>query len=506
MSFGEIFLNILGIIGIIAAASFIIVWVADLLIGVIDGRGGLFFKRTNGYENQQQFDDYQDRQRLTSNQKMLTMNNDHSQDEQEVKAEDNNKVDYDKAKQEEDELNAKLAKENEEQEAAKQKENDEKEQRIAELEKKTKELEEMMAKKQETPAPAPVQEPETKQVEDKDSSSLDDDYDSIIKAISEQSAEEDKNSLVDTTTTDEEPAKEEDNGSYDDNFDYSATVDQEPTEPVNEEPVVDTEKDDLKKQLEDLRQQLEQERNEKAEYQSQIDTVKQTNEELANKLQETQNMMAEQEQEDAKQNAEPTLLSEDEYLSRIAVLEQRQLENDKELRRTRREYKPLARVKNTLDRDKQKLRRKEAIVAKQKVVLYGVNNYLDIDEDKAKKLSEEIDLLEGLRTSVKHCEEIMDTNKDRYPILEQNYNLLVKNANQIQSDLDDAKAKLAEVRAKDSNNADTTDATTQETAPVDTESKPADIKPTTTENKPVDVKPATTESKPTTVKPVDGNK
>jgi hypothetical protein len=217
-------------------------------------------------------------------------------------------------------------------------------------------------------------------------------------------------------------------------------------------------------------------------------------------------MMAEQEQEDAKQNAEPTLLSEDEYLSRIAVLEQRQLENDKELRRTRREYKPLARVKNTLDRDKQKLRRKEAIVAKQKVVLYGVNNYLDIDEDKAKKLSEEIDLLEGLRTSVKHCEEIMDTNKDRYPILEQNYNLLVKNANQIQSDLDDAKAKLAEVRAKDSNNADTTDATTQETAPVDTESKPADIKPTTTENKPVDVKPATTESKPTTVKPVDGNK
>jgi uncharacterized protein (DUF779 family) len=89
MSFGEIFLDILGIIGIIAAASFIIVWVADLLIGVIDGRGGLFFKRTNGYENQQQFDDYQDRQRLTSNQKMLTMNNDHSQDEQpEVKAED----------------------------------------------------------------------------------------------------------------------------------------------------------------------------------------------------------------------------------------------------------------------------------------------------------------------------------------------------------------------------------------------------------------------------------
>ena len=37
------------------------------------------------------------------------------------------------------------------------------------------------------------------------------------------------------------------------------------------------------------------------------------------------------------------------------------------------------------EKDKVKLRRKEALVAKQKVVLYGVNNYVDLDKEKAQK-------------------------------------------------------------------------------------------------------------------------
>ena len=50
-----------------------------------------------------------------------------------------------------------------------------------------------------------------------------------------------------------------------------------------------------------------------------------------------------------------------------------------------------------LERDKIKLRRKYAIVAKKKVALYGVNNYVDIDKDKAEKLAQELELLEILK-------------------------------------------------------------------------------------------------------------
>ena len=99
---------------------------------------------------------------------------------------------------------------------------------------------------------------------------------------------------------------------------------------------------------------------------------------------------------------------------------------------------PLARVKKTLERDEQKLRRREAIVARKKVILYGVNNYVDIDEEKAKKLSEDLDLLDGLRLSVQHCEDVMATNKDRYPLLETTNQILV----QVNRDLKDDIAEV----------------------------------------------------------------
>ena len=115
---------------------------------------------------------------------------------------------------------------------------------------------------------------------------------------------------------------------------------------------------------------------------------------------------------------------------------------------------PLKRVNTTLDSDKKKLRRKEAIVAKRKVVLYGVNNYVDIDEQKAKELAEELDLLEGLRLSVQHCEEVMQKNQDRYPILERANHFLVRNSENIKSDIAEleAKLKMIEEQEDDSSN------------------------------------------------------
>lgn len=85
------------------------------------------------------------------------------------------------------------------------------------------------------------------------------------------------------------------------------------------------------------------------------------------------------------------------------------------------------------------------MVAKQKVELYGVNNISDIDEEKAKKLSEDLDLLDGLKLSVQHCQEVMQKNEERYPLLEQIFNLLsMKNAD-LKSDIATHEKMLAKL-------------------------------------------------------------
>ena len=163
--------------------------------------------------------------------------------------------------------------------------------------------------------------------------------------------------------------------------------------------------------------------------------------------------------------------SKEELENRLEILKQRLKDNEKELSANRKEFAPLRRVNMTLDSDKRKLRRKEAIVAKQKVVLYGVNNYVDIDEEKAKKLSEELDLLEGLRLSVQHCEEVMQKNKDRYPILERANAFLVKNQAQLKEDIAEIERKLALLEEEEKENSSVTDvATGDEDSSTDTNS------------------------------------
>ncbi len=141
-----------------------------------------------------------------------------------------------------------------------------------------------------------------------------------------------------------------------------------------------------------------------------------------------------------KANAEGTvsvqpIKSRDEYMRDLEELEARLRENEKEFKACKREYLPLAKVNKTLENDERKLRRKEAIVAKQKVILYGVNNYEDIDEEKAKKLAEELDLLDGLKLSVQHCHEVMENNKERFPVLEKMYIILKTQNEQLRADI-----------------------------------------------------------------------
>lgn len=137
----------------------------------------------------------------------------------------------------------------------------------------------------------------------------------------------------------------------------------------------------------------------------------------------------------------------EEYEQRLEILKERLKANERDYKVVKKEYLPLAKIKKTLEKDNKKLRRKEALVAKQKVVLYGVNNYVDIDEEKAKKLAEDLDLLEGLRLSVQHCEEVMKANAERYPLLENSYNILVETNANIKADIEECQSKIAELKA-----------------------------------------------------------
>ena len=125
--------------------------------------------------------------------------------------------------------------------------------------------------------------------------------------------------------------------------------------------------------------------------------------------------------------------------------------NEKELRKCKKEFIPLRKVKRTLENDEKKLRRREALVAKQKVELYGVNNIADIDQEKAQKLSEDLDLLDGLKLSVEHCQEVMNKNQERYPLLEQIFNLLTSRNAELKASIANHEKMLEKL------NADTTD-------------------------------------------------
>ncbi len=137
-------------------------------------------------------------------------------------------------------------------------------------------------------------------------------------------------------------------------------------------------------------------------------------------------------------------MTKEEIEEKLAALKVRLKANEKELSQNKKDFLPLKRVYMTLASDEKKLRRKEAMVAKKKVMLYGVNNYVDIDEEKAKELAEELDLLEGLKLSVQHCKEVMKANEDRYPILEKANKTLVRNIEGLKADIAELEKELAE--------------------------------------------------------------
>ncbi len=147
-------------------------------------------------------------------------------------------------------------------------------------------------------------------------------------------------------------------------------------------------------------------------------------------------------------------MTEDECVARLALLDERLKAVKKDYKINLKEYRPLKKVMNDLEKYQTKLRRKEAVVAKKKVALYGVNNYVDIDKEKAEKLANELELLDGLRLSVQHCEEVIEGNKDRFPILEHTNNILEDEIAHIEADIEATNVTLAKIREKNGESKD----------------------------------------------------
>ncbi len=203
----------------------------------------------------------------------------------------------------------------------------------------------------------------------------------------------------------------------------------------------------MQEEIEKLRQEL---ANQKNEYERLRLEAENNKEKLENEKEQLEQLYksAEEEIQKEKEIAKTPLLSLEEYEARLEVLKARLKANEKELKANKREFLPLRKVRKTLDNDKKKLRRREALVAKQKVILYGVNNIMEIDEAKAKKLAEDLDLLDGLKVSVQHCEEVMEANKERYPILETTYRILTSVNQDLKDDIAECEENIAKLKAE----------------------------------------------------------
>ncbi len=231
---------------------------------------------------------------------------------------------------------------------------------------------------------------------------------------------------------------EENEAAEEETVEETETV-EEPVEEVAEETVEEeTEPVDT---LADERQAL---ADEKARY-----------EQMVRELEEAKRSLAAQKAEPVREVVTTTIvqnLSLDELKARLAAAEESLRTTEKEFKQCKKEYTPLRRVWTTHERDERKLRRKEALVAKQKVLLYGVNNYADIDEEKAKKLAEDLDLLDGLKLSVQHCEEVMKKNEERYPLLEKMYGVLSKRNEELKNEIAFYQSEIARIEAEQGEN------------------------------------------------------
>jgi len=409
-------LNVLAIIVLALVAGFIILLLVDLVLGCIDGkRGVLFFRnRKNTDKDNEILLQYNkdinlnESYYLQNNQKDLALDFD-KQYEKENEPEKTNNIDFEKAKEEE-----KLIEEKNKNEEPATEVNE----NFTFINKVNPEIEKEIENEGKEEELEPVEELED---EDEDLDFLEDDDDDksieeILKAIKERNMRA-RNQFVKDEEI--EPDFEED--------EVKEAEEENEAREVEEPAENNEELDKLKAMVEELNKKLEEEQKKNAEIEekakAELDNLKK---ELENKP---------ESQEEITEESLNVLELE------LSKLIERQKQNEKDLKQNKKEYIPLARIAKTLESDQEKLRRREAIVAKKKMVMHGVNNYV-VDEEKEQKLQEDIENLQALSQSVQHCQDVMDANKDRYPILKRTNEILTRNAQELESDISELQARI----------------------------------------------------------------
>ncbi len=261
----------------------------------------------------------------------------------------------------------------------------------------------------------------------------DDDFADLLDEIANDVVDEEKDKMEEVNA----PKMDESLESYSID-EYIKTLEEEPVEEENVEEVVGNE------ELVEV-PAVEEKVEENKVSSEELDNANKVIEDLKSQLEALNKQLAEA------KVARPEVaidMTEDECLARIATLEERLKNAKRDYKINSKEYRPLKKVMKDLERNQTKLRRRESIVANKKIALYGVSNYVDIDKEQAAQLANEIEFLEGLRLSVQHCEEVINENKDRYPILEHTNNILEEQISQLEADLERTNIMLQKIRDK----------------------------------------------------------
>lgn len=446
----EVLKYILIVLGIIIVGAFIIYALASLMLAIVDPHA-----KDNKDANTQPVQPAQNQQIVYEQPKLLA---EPEKEEEKIEQSDVKDVDLDKAKEEELALSqgSSVTALNEEEDNFIKEKQKAIEERINAKQAKEEEkaqddeinLDDIFVDSDEEEKEEPAKEEPAKEEDD------DEDIEALINKIlagnddeeETEEAEEPAEEVVEEQPAEETPVATEEQP-------------EEKTEEVVEETPVEEAVEDKNNEQEERIKALEEElARQKEEYENKLKETQDAKEqeakeqeakeqEINEQIEQLKQELAEKDKQLAEADKPAGALTLEEYEERLRVLNERLAVNEKEFRAVKKEYLPLAKIKKSYEKDKVKLRRKEALVAKQKVVLYGVNNYVDIDEEKAKKLSEDLDLLDGLRLSVQHCEEVLKQNEERYPILENSYNILLATNENLKSDIAECTAKIAELKA-----------------------------------------------------------
>lgn len=272
--------------------------------------------------------------------------------------------------------------------------------------------------------------------------------------IKRMQAEMDDNSA--DAETEEQPETVENEGNHE--VETENVEAQESAETVEEEPVVLTNGEEVEETPvveENNDEALEEERKsliaEKEKYEAMVRELEAAKKALAEQAEQKEEPKVVEKIVEVPAQTNAAALTLDELKERLANAEERLKATEKEFKQCKKEYIPLRRVWDAHDKDEKKLRRKEALVAKQKVLLYGVNNYAEIDQEKATKLAEDLDLLDGLKLSVQHCEEVMKKNEERYPLLEKMYNVLKVRNDELKKDIAAYREEIERLESEQAN-------------------------------------------------------